>query len=131
MNVLVLLKPDCIERELVEVALLTLPGKPLHASRRMPTKELLEAHYAEHKGRDYYQRNLDFMLTGEVVVLAVDVKDIQTILEWKRKFRADCGFENPRNLVHTSDSEESAAQTAESAPPESETTKSFERLFLA
>jgi nucleoside-diphosphate kinase len=125
---LVLVKPDGFARGLTGEVLrrIELKGYRLVALElRTATPELLAEHYAEHEGKPFYQPLVDFMLSGPLVAL---VAEGNRVIEG---FRALAGATDPtaaapgtirgdlgrdwgqrvqKNLVHGSDSEESAAR---------------------
>ena len=122
---LVLLKPDAVERGLVGAILSRFETKGLRiAAMELRTLDTatLERHYAEHVGKGFYADLVAFMSRGPVVALAVEgPEDTWEIV------RAMMGATNPRaaapgtirgdfgtlfteNLVHGSDSAESAAR---------------------
>ena len=120
---LVLLKPDAVERGLVGNILNRFEIKGLRLAAmelRTLDEATLERHYEEHKGKGFYAELVKFMSRGPVVALAVEgPEDTWEIV------RAMMGATNPRqaapgtirgdlgtifteNLVHGSDSAESA-----------------------
>ena len=86
-------------------------------------REILEAHYAEHKGKPFYEPLLEFMLSGPIVAL---IAEGQRVIEGFRSLAGatdptvaapgtirgdlarDQGTKVVQNLVHGSDSVESA-----------------------
>jgi nucleoside-diphosphate kinase len=123
---LVLLKPDAVRRGQVGEVVRRIEAKGyalVALDLRTATPELLAEHYAEHEGKPFYQPLVDFMLSGPVVAI---------VLEGERcmeGFRALAGATDPtaaapgtirgdlgrdwglkvqQNLVHGSDSPESA-----------------------
>jgi nucleoside-diphosphate kinase len=125
---LVLVKPDGVARGLVGEVIRRIEAKGYRIAAlqlRDATPELLAAHYAEHAGKPFYQPLVDFMLSGPVVAL---VGEGQRVVEG---FRALAGATDPtvalpgtirgdlgrdwgadvvQNVVHGSDSAESAAR---------------------
>lgn len=125
---LVLVKPDGYRRGLTGEVLRRIEAKgyTLAALRVLtPSREVLAAHYAEHEGRPFFEALVDFMSSGPVT--AVVVEGEQCI----RGFRSLAGATNPteaapgtirgdlgrdwgtpvqENIVHGSDSPESAAR---------------------
>ena len=90
-----------------------------------PTEELLAQHYAEHAGKPFYRSLVDFMVSGPVVaaVLSGDrvIEGVRTMLGASDPttaapgtIRGDYGRDwdegVQKNLVHASDSPESAAR---------------------
>jgi nucleoside-diphosphate kinase len=127
-DTLVLIKPDGVERNLIGEILRRIEAKGYEVvDLRMLTAstELLSAHYAEHEGKPFFAPLLDFMSSGPVV--AARVRGHRVI----EGFRALAGATDPtvaapgsirgdlgrdwgvkiqKNLVHGSDSPESAAR---------------------
>ena len=122
---LVLIKPDGVERHLVGEVLARIERKGLSlVALELRTVELAvaEEHYAEHKGKGFYQSLLDF-ITGGPLVAAV-VEGSRAVSAFRQlaggtdpvekaatgSIRGDFGLETQYNLVHGSDSPESAAR---------------------
>jgi nucleoside-diphosphate kinase len=125
---LILVKPDGVSRSLVgeiigriedkgyEIADL----KMMHADRT-----LLERHYAEHKGKPFFEPLVEFMLSGPIVAI---IAEGHRVIEGFRSLAGatdptvaaagtirgdlarDQGTKVQQNLVHGSDSPESAAR---------------------
>ena len=125
---LVLLKPDAVERNLVGEILSRFEAKGLKiAAMELRTLDaaILARHYEEHQGKGFYAELVTFMSRGPIVALAIEgPQDTWEIV------RAMMGATNPRaaapgtirgdlgtffteNLVHGSDSSESAARELE------------------
>lgn len=120
---LVILKPDAVRRGLIgeiigrieRKAGWTIPAMEL----RTLDQETLESHYGEHKGKPFYEPLMGFMASGPVVVL---VAEGERVIEGVRQLagptdpiaaapgsiRGDFGTIVRENLIHASDSEESA-----------------------
>jgi nucleoside-diphosphate kinase len=122
---LVLIKPDGVERRLVGEILARIERKGLSlVALELRTVELsvAEEHYAEHKGKGFYQSLLDF-ITGGPLVAGV-VEGPRAVAAFRQlaggtdpvekaatgSVRGDFGLETQYNLVHGSDSPESAAR---------------------
>jgi nucleoside-diphosphate kinase len=122
---LVLIKPDGVERHLVGEILARIERKGLSlVALELRTVELAVAqeHYAEHEGKGFYQSLLDF-ITGGPLVAAV-VEGPRAVAAFRQlaggtdpvekaatgSIRGDFGLETQFNLVHGSDSGESAAR---------------------
>ncbi|MFF0444853.1 nucleoside-diphosphate kinase [Streptomyces sp. NPDC004609] len=120
---LVLLKPDCVRRGLVGEIIGRIEAKAgwtLSALElRLLDRGTLEQHYAEHIGRDFYEPLVDFMLSGPVVALVVEgeraIEGVRRlagptdpIAAQPGSIRGDFGTSVRENLIHASDSEESA-----------------------
>ncbi len=122
---LVLLKPDAVERGLVGaiVSRFELKGLTIVAmEHRTLGKELLDIHYEEHLGKAFYDDLVTFMSRGPVVAMVVEgpedtwqvVRDLMGATNPRNAapgtIRGDLGIELTENLVHGSDSAESAAR---------------------
>ncbi|MFD7556956.1 MULTISPECIES: nucleoside-diphosphate kinase [unclassified Streptomyces] len=120
---LVILKPDAVRRGLIGEIIGRIERK---AGWTIPALELrtldqdtLEAHYGEHKGKPFYEPLMGFMASGPVVVLVVEgeraiegVRQLagptDPIAAAPGSIRGDFGSIVRENLIHASDSEESA-----------------------
>jgi nucleoside-diphosphate kinase len=121
---LVLLKPDAVKRGLVGEILSRFEAKGLTLvamDLRMIDAAHSDGHYAEHVARDFYPPLRDFVTSGPLVALvlegdeAVDVVRLLNGATDGRKaapgtIRGDLSLSNRENLVHGSDSPESAAR---------------------
>ncbi|MFJ9340730.1 nucleoside-diphosphate kinase [Streptomyces sp. NPDC101733] len=120
---LVLLKPDAVRRGLIgeiigrieRKAGWTVPALEL----RTLDQETLEAHYGEHKGKPFYEPLVGFMSSGPIVALVVEGERViegvrqlagptDPIAAAPGSIRGDFGTITRENLIHASDSEESA-----------------------
>ncbi|HCG56343.1 MULTISPECIES: nucleoside-diphosphate kinase [Brevibacterium] len=123
---LILIKPDGVERGLVGqiLARIEAKGYAIDAlSLRTATAEELSAHYAEHEGKPFYQPLVDFMSEGPIVSI---IASGQGVIPGLRSLAGatdptaaapgtirgdlgrDWGEKVQKNLVHGSDSVESA-----------------------
>ncbi|MFF4419845.1 nucleoside-diphosphate kinase [Streptomyces sp. NPDC001549] len=120
---LVLLKPDAVRRGLVGEIIGRIERK---AGWSIPALELrtldqetLEAHYGEHKGKPFYEPLMGFMASGPIVALVVEGERViegvrqlagptDPIAAAPGSIRGDFGTITRENLIHASDSEESA-----------------------
>lgn len=120
---LVLFKPDSVRRGLIGELLRRIESK---ADWRITALELrtldrstLEQHYAEHVGKPFYEPLVDFMESGPSVVLIVEGERViegvralagptDPIAAAPGSIRGDFGTIVRENLIHASDSEESA-----------------------
>lgn len=120
---LLLVKPDGVARGLVGEVLRRVEAKGLRlrALRMLtPTRELAEAHYSVHKGKPFYADLLEFITSGPVVAAVVEGPDAIALLRLLMgatrpteaapgTIRGDLASDTQQNLVHGSDSLESAA----------------------
>lgn len=121
---LVLLKPDAVRRGLVghllaryEVKGLTIVAMDL----RTIGEDVADRHYAEHVDRDFYPPLRVFVTSGPLVALVFEgeeavevVRTLNGATDGRRaapgSIRGDLSLSNRENLVHGSDSAESAAR---------------------
>jgi nucleoside-diphosphate kinase len=130
---LILVKPDAFARGLSGeiIARFERKGLAIVALRQMTVdRELAERHYAEHAERPFFGELVDFITSGPIVAMVLEgpnaVKGArQTIgatdpLEAATgSIRGDFATEMGANMVHGSDSPESAAREAALFFPES------------
>ena len=117
---LVLVKPDGVRRGLAGEVLRRVEAKGYRIvalDLRTATRGLLEAHYAEHVGKPFYEPLVEFMSSGPVV--AAVVEGWRALMGTTDPTKAapgsvrgdlgrDWGGKVQENLVHGSDSPESA-----------------------
>lgn len=123
---LVLIKPDGVARGLSGAILSRVEAKGYRLANLKfvsATRDMLEAHYAEHVGKPFYEPLVEFMLSGPIVAA---VFEGERVIEGFRSlagttdpttaapgtvrgdFGRDWGLKVQQNLVHGSDSVESA-----------------------
>lgn len=121
---LVLIKPDAVRRGLVGQVLSRFESKGLvivAMELRHIDASLADAHYAEHVERDFYPGLRDFVTSGPLVALVVEgdeaiaaVRAINGATDGRKAapgtIRGDYSLSNQFNMVHGSDSPESAAR---------------------
>jgi nucleoside-diphosphate kinase len=119
---LVLLKPDAVRRGLVGHVLSRYEAKGLRIvamEQRVITGEVADAHYAEHVDRDFYPPLREFATSGPLVALVLEgdeaigvVRALTGATDGRQAapgtIRGDLSLSNRENLVHASDSAESA-----------------------
>ncbi|GFZ95820.1 nucleoside-diphosphate kinase [Nesterenkonia alkaliphila] len=123
---LVLIKPDGVERGLTGEILRRIEAKGYtitELKQLSASPEQLAAHYAEHEGKPFYQPLVDFMLSGPVVAAIVEghgvINGFRSLAGQTDPTSAapgtirgdlgrDWGEKVQKNLVHGSDSVESA-----------------------
>src|SRR5829696_2545850 len=118
---LVLCKPDAVERGLV-VGRLERKGFRLVAMElRTLDEATAKQHYGEHEGKPFFGDLVAFITSGPLVALCVEGPDavgaVRTLMGPTNpitappgSIRGDYGLEIEQNLVHGSDSPESAAR---------------------
>ncbi len=122
---LVLLKPDTVERKLVGEIVSRLEAKNLDIvamELRSLAAETLARHYEEHVGKAFYADLVEFMSRGPVVAMVIEGPEdtwevVRTMMGTTnpRKaapgtVRGDLGILFTENLVHGSDSLDSATR---------------------
>ena len=122
---LILIKPDGVERGVVGEVISRIERKGLRLAAlelRNVTEEVASAHYDEHRERPFFGSLLEFITSGPVV--AAVVEGPRAIAAFRQlaggtdpvekavpgTIRGDFGLETQFNLVHGSDSPESAAR---------------------
>lgn len=120
----VLIKPDAVRRGLVGTVLARFEAKGLRLvtlQLRQVTGEESDQHYAEHVDRPFYPPLRAFITSGPSVALVVEgdeaievVRALNGSTDGRKAapgtIRGDHSLSNRENLVHGSDSEESAAR---------------------
>tara|TARA_B110000503_G_C7058669_1_gene375651 strand:- start:246 stop:680 length:435 start_codon:yes stop_codon:yes gene_type:complete len=125
---LILVKPDGVARSLVGEVISRVESKGYQIvglKMLTPTREILAKHYAEHEGKPFYEPLLEFMLSGPIVAM---IAQGNRVIEGFRKLAGttdpttaepgtirgdlarDQGTKVVQNIVHGSDSPESAAR---------------------
>ena len=119
---LIILKPDAVQRGLVGKILTRFEEKGLQIvgmKMLVISQEMAAKHYAPHKGKPFYDGLVRFMTSSPVLVLALQGKGV---IDISRKMmgatfgfkaepgtiRGDFGVSSSFNLIHGSDSPESA-----------------------
>ena len=120
---LVLLKPDAVERGLVGSIISRIEAKGLTIAAmelRDLDNDILARHYEEHVGKPFYNDLVTFMSRGPIVALVVEgpqdtwevVRTMMGATNPRKAapgtIRGDLGILFTENLVHGSDSRESA-----------------------
>jgi nucleoside-diphosphate kinase len=122
---LLLIKPDGVERGLVGEIISRIERKGLTVAAlemRIVSEELARRHYAEHDGKPFFGSLLEFITSGPLVAAIVEgpravaaVRQLAGATDPVEKaapgtIRGDFGLETQFNLVHGSDSTESAGR---------------------
>jgi len=121
---LVLVKPDGVRRGLIGEVVSRLERKGLAVvamELRTLKRDTAEQHYAEHKERPFFGELVDFITGGPLVALVVEgpnaVAGVRRIMGVTNpveatpgSLRGDYALEIGQNLVHGSDSPESATR---------------------
>ncbi|HET9322941.1 MAG TPA: nucleoside-diphosphate kinase [Gaiellaceae bacterium] len=121
---LVLAKPDAVRRALAGeiIARLERRGLELKAARLLTVdRALAEEHYAEHAEKPFFGELVEFITSGPTMALVVEgegaIATVRTTMGATNPadaapgtIRGDLSLSMPDNLVHGSDSPESAAR---------------------
>ena len=121
---LVLVKPDGVARGLVGQVIARLEAKGLRlvaAELRTLTTEVAEEHYAEHRERPFFGSLVEFITGGPLLALVVEgpraieafralAGATDPVKATPGTIRGDFALEVQNNIVHGSDSPESAAR---------------------
>jgi len=118
----VMIKPDGVHRGLIGQILKRFEAKGFRIIGLKlihVTEELAKKHYREHEGKSFYPSLIKFITSGPVVVMAIEGKN--AIAEVRKMngatnpleahpgtIRGDFAQEMGRNVIHGSDSKESA-----------------------
>jgi nucleoside-diphosphate kinase len=121
---LILVKPDAFGRGLTGeiIARFERKGLKLVALRQMRMEtELAERHYAEHQGKPFYGELVDFITSGPLVAMVLEgeraveaarqvIGATDPVQASPGSIRGDFAIEVGQNMVHGSDSPESASR---------------------
>jgi len=120
---LVICKPDAVERGLVGEIIGRIERKGLGLvamQQRTITVEVASAHYAEHRGKPFFDDLVSFITRSSVVVMVVEGPDdtyrvVRNLMGATNPLdaapgtiRGDLAIELSENLIHGSDAPESA-----------------------
>ena len=122
MKTFFMIKPDGVQRNLVGEIISRVEAKGFSITKiKMMTisKELAEQHYGEHKDKPFFSDLVSFIISGPVVAMQVEGENV--VLQIRNlmgatnpsastpgSIRGDLATELDKNVVHGSDSDESA-----------------------
>ena len=129
---LILVKPDAFERGLTGeiIARFERKGLKIASLRHMQvTEDLAKQHYAEHEGKPFFGELVAFITSGPLVAMVLEgheaVKAARQVIGATNplesapgSIRGDLALQVGQNMVHGSDSDESAAREASLFFPE-------------
>jgi nucleoside-diphosphate kinase len=121
---LVLIKPDAVQRALAGEIVARFERRGLHirdAKLLTVDRDLAEEHYAEHREKPFFGELVDFITTAPTLALVLEGESAITVVRTTigatnpkdaapGTIRGDLALAMPDNLVHGSDSPESAAR---------------------
>jgi nucleoside-diphosphate kinase len=119
---LVLVKPSGVARGLVGEVISRIERRGLIirvARMLMVTKDMAERHYAEHKGKDFYEDLVEHITSAPIFAMVVEGPEAVRIVRMMMgatnpldaapgTVRGDFGLDVRRNVVHSADSLASA-----------------------
>jgi len=119
-----MVKPDGVQRGLAGeiIARIEKRGFKIAALKMLRiSRELAEKHYGEHVGKPFFESLVGFITSGPVVAMVVEGKDaVSAVREMMGAtdplkalpgtIRGTYGIDIGRNIIHGSDSKESAAR---------------------
>jgi nucleoside-diphosphate kinase len=118
----IMIKPDAVRRALVGEIIGRIEKRNLKITQLkmvQPSREMAEEHYAPHKGKDFYPPLIEFLIGGYVVAMEVQGDNAIAIMRQMigalnpleanpGTIRGDFTISTRENLIHGSDSQESA-----------------------
>lgn len=116
------IKPDGVKRNLIGKIITRFEEKGykiIGLKLLLPTLELAEKHYAEHKGKPFYPRLIQYITSGPIVAMVIEGENV--IVEARKMMgatkpevaeagtiRFDYAVSQEYNIIHGSDGPESA-----------------------
>lgn len=119
---LVLIKPDGVQRNLIGEIISIYEKKSLAITALKmikPSREMAEKHYYEHVGREYFEELIGYITEDRIVAIVLEgensIEVVRKINGDKNPLKSELGsirgtytIDKTKNLVHASDSVESA-----------------------
>jgi nucleoside-diphosphate kinase len=119
-----MVKPDGVQRGLVGEVVGRFEKKGIKIAAlklMMITPELAEKHYAEHKGKQFFADLVSFITSGPVVAMVLEGENIIAVVRTMMgatnpkdsapgTIRGDFGMTIDKNIIHGSDSLDSAVR---------------------
>ena len=124
MKTFFMIKPDGVKRNLIGEIISRVEEKGFQITKIKMIKisqDLAEKHYAEHKDKPFFSDLVSFITSGPVIAMQVEgenvVSQIRNLMGTTNpsdatpgSIRGDLATELDKNVVHGSDSDESAAR---------------------
>ncbi len=121
---LLIVKPDGVSRGLVGEVLARIERKGYRIEKiegKVIDRDLAERHYAEHKGKPFFEELIEYITSGLSVIMVIRgenaIENVRVIMgptdpldATPGSIRGAYATSVTRNLVHGSDSQESAAR---------------------
>ena len=120
----VAIKPDAVQRGLIGEIIQRFEKKGfkiLALKMMLVDAEMAERHYAEHVGKPFFENLINFITSGPIIAMVIQGEDVVSLVRKMMgstnpkdaapgTIRADYAQITERNIVHGSDSPESAAR---------------------
>lgn len=117
-----MIKPDAVQRNLIGKIISRIENKGLKlvgGKLMQVPQELAEKHYSEHEGKPFYNNLISFITSAPVFAMVVEGEDAVAVSRHiigstnpsdatPGSIRGDLGLTVGRNIIHGSDSVESA-----------------------
>jgi len=124
---LVILKPNAVQRELIGQLISKFERRGMKITAMKLTRisiETAEQHYREHKGKQFYEDLISFITSGPSVIMILESMDAVEIVRSMvgatnpaeavpGSIRGDYATSPGHNMIHASDSSESAEREVE------------------
>ncbi len=121
---LIIIKPDGVKRKLIGEVIRRIERKNLQvveAKLIMPSEDLIKEHYKEHSEKSFYNELIEFFTSGKAMALVVEgenaipimrllVGETDPLRALPGTIRGDFALSKTQNIVHASDSAESASR---------------------
>tara|TARA_B100000989_G_C19509986_1_gene458497 strand:- start:1446 stop:1841 length:396 start_codon:yes stop_codon:yes gene_type:complete len=122
MKTFFMIKPDGVKRNLIGEVISRVEGKGFKITKikmMIISQDLAEEHYGEHKDKPFFSDLVSFITSGPVVAMQVEGENVVTQIRnlmgatnpldaTPGSIRGDLATELDKNVVHGSDSDESA-----------------------
>lgn len=119
----IMIKPDGVARKLIGEIIGRIERRnfTIVAMKMLtPSREIARKHYAVHEGKDFFEGVVDFITSGPVVAMVVEGENAITLMRNTMgatkpenavpgTIRGDLTISTRENLIHGSDSPETAA----------------------
>ncbi|MCD4700782.1 MAG: nucleoside-diphosphate kinase [Candidatus Aegiribacteria sp.] len=124
---LVILKPNAVQRELVGQLISKFERRGMKITAMKLSRishETAERHYKEHRGKEFYKDLISFITSGPSVIMILESMDAVEIVRsmvgatnpaeaLPGSIRGDYATSPGHNMIHASDSDESAKREIE------------------
>ncbi len=129
---LVIIKPDGIQKNIIGEIISRIEKKGLkilNIKMMKLSRELAEKHYEEHRNKPFFKSLVNFTTSAPIIVMIVEGEDVISIFRSMMgstdpknaapgTIRGDYGTDIERNIIHGSDSIESAKREVDLFFPE-------------